>query len=203
MSTDFTAIEALLDVPELRIVALRLMPREVFGDRVLVIDRFHVSKLAVEALEDVRRTIQKQRSPEEAKQLKKRRRLWLKPARDLTIEQWLARLTWLERFAPFTAVLQWVQELRGWFDRRYAKPARAALERLLATAQSSELEGWQKMAGTLVRWKESLGNCIRHRCTTGLVEGFNTTIKLIQRMADGLRNPKNRRKRIQAWCGAA
>jgi transposase len=36
-----------------------------------------------------------------------------------------------------------------------------------------------------------------------MVEGFNTKIKLIQRMAYGLRNPKNRRKRIQAWCGAA
>jgi len=177
--------------------------REVFGERVLVIDRFHVIKLAVEALEEVRRAIQKQLSQDEVKQLKKMRRLWLKPAQDLTIEQWVARLTWLERFAPFKEVLQWVQELRGWFDRRYAKPARAALERLIAKAQSSEIEGLQKMAGTLVRWKESLVNFIRHRFTNGIVEGFNTKIKLIQRMAYGLRNPKNRRKRIQAWCGEA
>jgi transposase len=177
--------------------------REVFGERVLVIDRFHVITLAVEALEEVRRMMQKQLSPEEATQRKKMRRLWLKPARDLTIEQWLARLTWLERFPPFKEILQWVQELRGWFDRRYPKPARAALERLIAKAQASAIAGLHEMAGTLVRWKESLVNFIRHRFTNGMVEGFNTKIKLIQRMAYGLRNPNNRRKRIQAWCGAA
>jgi len=177
--------------------------REVFGEHVLVIDRFHVINLAVEALEEVRRVMQKQLSPEEAKQLKKMRRLWLKPARDLTLEQWLARLTWLERFPQFKEILQWVQELRGWFDRRYPKPARAALERLIAKARSSETEGLQQMAGTLLRWKESLLNFMRHRFTNGMVEGFNTKIKLIQRMAYGLRNPNNRRKRIQAWCGAA
>lgn len=177
--------------------------REVFGESVLGIDRFPVITLAVETLEEGRRTLQKPLRPEEAKQLKKMRRLWLKPARDLTIEQWLARLTWLERFAPFHEVLPWVQELRGWFERRDATPARAAVERRMATARSSEIEGLQEMAGTLVRWKESLLPFIRHRFTNGMVEGCNTKIKLIQRMADGLRNPKNRRKRIQAWCGAA
>jgi len=72
--------------------------REVFGDRVLVIDRFHVINLAVKALEEVRRVMQKQLSPEEAKQLKKMRQLWLKPVKDLTLEQWLTRLNWLEHF---------------------------------------------------------------------------------------------------------
>ena len=43
---------------------------------------------------------------------------------------------------------------------------------------------------------------LRHRYTNGLTEGFNTKIKLIQRMAYGLRNEANRQKRIKAWCGA-
>jgi transposase len=177
--------------------------REVFGEGVLVIDRFPVLKLAVEALEEVRRAIQKALSPEEATQLQKLRWLWLQPAKERTLDQWLARLSGLERFPPFKEVLQGVQELRGWFDRRYAKPARAALERLIANAQASASEGVHEMAGTLVRWKESLVNFLRHRFTNGMVEGFNTKIKLIQRMAYGLRNPNNRRKRIQAWWGGA
>lgn len=58
------------------------------------------------------------------------------------------------------------------------------------------------MADTLSRWAEPLVQFIRKRFTNGLTEGFNTKIKLIQRMAYGLRNEHNRQLRIKAWCGA-
>ena len=45
--------------------------KEVFGDQVQVIDRFHVVKQAVEALDSVLRSVQKQLDREEAKELKK------------------------------------------------------------------------------------------------------------------------------------
>jgi len=58
-----------------------------------------------------------------------------------------------------------------------------------------------RTAGTLERWFEPIMRYIRHRYTNGLTEGFNNKIKLIQRMAYGLRNERNRRKRILACCG--
>jgi len=53
----------------------------------------------------------------------------------------------------------------------------------------------------LTRWGEPIVRSIRNRYTNGLTEGFNNKIKLIQRMAYGLRNEHKRRKRILAWCG--
>src|SRR5437870_10650168 len=47
---------------------------EVFGDKVHVIDRFHVVQQAVDVLDDVLRSVQKQLDPEEAKALKKLRK---------------------------------------------------------------------------------------------------------------------------------
>jgi transposase len=41
-----------------------------------------------------------------------------------------------------------------------------------------------------------------HRYSNGVTEGFTNKIKLIQRMAYGLRNEHKRQKRILAWCGA-
>ena len=41
--------------------------KEVFGDKVHVIDRFHVVQQAVEVLDEVLRSVQKQLDPEEAK----------------------------------------------------------------------------------------------------------------------------------------
>jgi hypothetical protein len=51
--------------------------KEVFGDRVHVIDRFHVIQQAVNALDEVLRSVPKQLTQEEAKALKKLRKRYL------------------------------------------------------------------------------------------------------------------------------
>jgi transposase len=90
--------------------------------------------------------------------------------------------------------------LRTWFERKYDKPAREALLKLIERARESALEPLQSVAGTLSRWFEPIVRYIRHRYTNGMTEGFNTKIKLIQRRAFGLRNDHNRKKRILADC---
>ena len=74
--------------------------------------------------------------------------------------------------------------------------------KLLERARQSVQEPLQRIAGMLDRWFEPIVRSIRHRYTNGITEGFNNKIKLIQRMAYGLRNEHNRQKRILAWCGA-
>jgi transposase len=174
--------------------------RELFGDGVQVIDRFHVVKYAVEALDEVLRSIAKQLDKEESKAFKKLRKRWLKSSDQLDVEQWLARHEWRRRFPQLGEILDWVQDLRLWFDRKYEKPAREALLKLIERAKASAQEGLNRLAGTLDRWFEPIVRYIRNRYTNGPTEGFNNKIKLIQRMAYGLRNERNRRKRILARC---
>jgi transposase len=166
-----------------------------------VIDRFHVVQLAVDALDGVLRSVQKQRAPEEAKDLKKLRTRWRKSANQLNVDAWIARDEWRRRFPALREVIDWVQNLRTWFERTYAQPAREALLKLIERASQSTLEPLQRMSGTLSRWFEPMFRSMRHRYTNGMTEGFNNKIKLIQRMASGLRNEHNRQKRILAWCG--
>ena len=109
---------------------------------------------------------------------------------------------WRRRFPALREVIDWVQDLRKWFARKYDKPAREALLKLIERASQSAHESLVRIAGTLTRWFEPIVRFIRHRYTNGITEGFNNKIKLIQRMAYGLRNEHNRRKRILAWCGA-
>jgi len=176
--------------------------KEVFGDQVQVIDRFHVVQQAVEALDAVLRAVKKQLDPDEAKELKKLRKRWLKSSDQLNVDEIIARYDWCRRFPELRETLNWVQDLRKWFDRTYEKPAREALVKLIARATQSVQEPLQQIAGTLTRWFEPIVRYIRNRYTNGMTEGFNNKIKLIQRMAYGLRNEHNRRKRILAWCGA-
>ncbi len=176
--------------------------KEVFGDQVHVIDRFHVVQQAVEALDAVLGSVKKQLDNDDAKELKKLRKRWLKSTDQLNVDELIARYEWCRRFPELRETLAWVQDLRKWFDRKYEKPAREALLKLIERATQSAQEPLQRVAGTLTRWFEPIVRFIRNRYTNGMTEGFNNKIKLIQRMAYGLRNEHNRRKRILAWCGA-
>jgi transposase len=176
--------------------------QEVFGDQVQVIDRFHVVQQAVDALDSVLRSVKNQLNQDEAKELKKLRKRWLKSADQLDVDELIARYDWRRRFPELRETLDWVQDLRKWFNRQYEKPAREALLKLIERATQSAQESLARIAGTLTRWFEPIVRFIRHRHTNGMTEGFNNKIKLIQRMAYGLRNEHNRRKRILAWCGA-
>ncbi len=176
--------------------------KAVFGDKVHVIDRFHVVQQAVSALDEVLRSVQKQLDPEEAQALKKLRKRWLKSADQLNVDELIARYEWRRRFPALRETIDWGQDLRKWFEHKYDKPAREALVKLIERASQSVQEPLQRIAGTLDRWFEPIVRYIRHRYTNGMTEGFNNKIKLIQRMAYGLRNEHNRRKRILAWCGA-
>src|SRR3989441_6952487 len=176
--------------------------KAVFGDKVHVIDRFHVVQQAVSALDEVLRSVQKQLDHEEAKELKKLRKRWLKSADQLHVDELIARYEWRRRFPALRETIDWVQDLRKWVDRTYDKPAREAVCKLIERASQSVQEPLQRIAGTLHRWFEPIARYIRQRYTNGMTEGFNNKIKLIQRMAYGLRNEHNRQKRILAWCGA-
>ena len=176
--------------------------QEVFGDQVQVIDRFHVVQQAVGALDAVLSAVKQHLDQAEAKELKKLRKRWLKSSDQLNVDEIIARYDWQRRFPALRETLAWVQDLRKWFDRKYEKPAREALLKLIERATQSAQEPLHRIAGTLTRWFEPIVRYIRNRYTNGMTEGFNNKIKLIQRMAYGLRNEHNRRKRILAWCGA-
>jgi transposase len=85
---------------------------QVFGDQVEVIDRFHVVQQAVGALDGGVRSIKTQREPEEAKELKKLRKRWLKLPNQLEVDELIARADWRQRFPELRAVIDWVQDLR-------------------------------------------------------------------------------------------
>ena len=156
--------------------------QEVFGDRVHVIDRVHVVKQAVDALDEVVRSVQTQLDQDDAKALKTLRKRWLKSADQRNVDALIARDEWRRRFPQRRATLDWVEDVRQWCDRQYDTPAREALVKLIERAGQSAQEPWQRRAGTLTRWFSPIVRSIRNRYTNGMTEGFNNKIKLIQLM---------------------
>ena len=77
---------------------------QVCGDQVEVIDRFHGVQQAVGALDGVLRSIKTPLEPEEAKELKKLRKRWLKLPNQLEVEELIARADWRQRFPELRGV---------------------------------------------------------------------------------------------------
>jgi transposase len=150
--------------------------QELFGASVQVIDRFHGVKLAVDALDEVLRSVQNQLDPEEAKALKKLRRRWLKSAHQLTVDELIARYEWRRRFPQLREVMDWVQDVRRWFERKYEKPAREALSKLIQRASHSTQAPLKRMARTLTRWFGPIVHYIRKRYSNGITEGLTTRL---------------------------
>ncbi len=72
------------------------------------------------------------------------------------MDELIARADWRRRFPELREVIDWVQDLQKWFERKYNKPARAALWTLIERASESALEPLQSVAGTLSRWFEPI-----------------------------------------------
>jgi transposase len=168
--------------------ALYASIHQVFGDQVAVIDRFHVVQQAVEALDGVLRSLKAPREPEEAQERKKLRKRWLKWPNQREVEEWIARADWRRRFPELREVIDWVQDLRQWFERREDKPARAALWKLIEQARASALAPLQGVAGTFSRWFEPIARSMRHRYTNGMTEGCNNKLNDHQLKAGGFKS---------------
>jgi transposase len=122
--------------------------QQLLGESGHVIERFPVGQRAVDALDEVWRSVQKPRDPEDAQALKQLRCRWLKSANQRKVDALVGRYEWRRRFPPLREMIDWVQGWRMWFERTDEKPAREALLQLIERASQSVHEPLKRMAGT-------------------------------------------------------
>jgi transposase len=158
-----------------------------------VLDRFHVSKLAGQAVDEVRR--------EEARALRRHgtpvvlkdtRWLLLKNPANLTQGQRL-RLRELLRINLRTVRAYLRKEtLRAFWDISSRRKAAAYLEAWCASAMRSRLPSFQRLARTLRAHQALLLNWFRARdaFAKGATEGLNTKARVVTRRSYGFRNPR-------------
>jgi len=169
------------------------------GRRVRVaIDRFHVERHVWDAVDEVRKRISRQ---EEAKALKKASGLFKKPQARLSQEERLQRQALMEQYPQLCLAVRLAEELHSWYETTKDKHrARAHLLWWLGCVAESGIEELKEAAKAIRWWFEYILNYFEVFLTNGTVEGFNTKIKLILRMAFGLPCFEHRRARIIAAC---
>lgn len=153
----------------------------------IVVDAFHLVKLAGEKLEEVRgnvlsnmgnntphvkqalRTPKEKLTPEDRMKLTK---LW-----ELTKPWPNLKLAWIVK-----------EKIRDLYHSHNRSSAEKKLALILAYLEGIESKPLLELRGTLKRWQPQILNHFDHGTSNGFTEGCHTKIKMLKRMSYGFRN---------------
>ena len=167
----------------------------------LVFDRFHVERLAADAVDEVRRAEQRRPDLEDAKALKGARYDLLKhPARLKPKE---ARR--LEKLRRANRALDRAYELKEYLatilEQAPPEEAPELLDEWLEWAARSRLEPFVKLGRTIRKHAEGILAYLDTRMTNGPVEGINNKLRVIARRAYGFHSPDALISMLFLCCG--
>jgi transposase len=176
--------------------------KEVFGRRVIIIDRFHVAKLyrgAVDALrkKELKR-LKKELSEEEYQKLKGVMWLLRKKKEELSNDE-LNTLECLFRHSPSLKIAYtFSNEFTDIFDRELSKrQAQHKIKVWKKRVKRSGLTCFNGFLKTLGKYIHEITNYFLNRQTSGFVEGLNNKIKVIKRRCYGILNENHLYQRIR------
>lgn len=175
---------------------------------VRVLDAFHVTRLGLTALDEVRRRVQQQtlghrgRKPDPLFGV---RRLLRRDPRTLTTRGWARLFAALDAGDPHGEVAQAymaAHELRQVYTAHDLPDARRRLHDVLQRCAFSDIPELLRLARTLDTWRdELLAYFTTGGVSNGPTEAINLLIKRIKRVGFGFRNFDNYRLRLLLHCG--
>lgn len=171
------------------------------GEKKIVFDRFHIMRMANDALNRVRQQEYLKAGPENRRKLKgtKQMLLW---ARENLPERYQERLSEL-RESDLETARAWAmkENLRRFWQLSDPKLAERHLRRWLTWAKRSRIKPMMHLAKSLgEKLKHILSYC-RHPITSGVAEGINSKVQSVKRKAAGFRNRWNFMQAIMFYCG--
>ena len=176
--------------------------KEVFGDRVLTADRFHVAKLYRKQLIAVRkselRRLKKLLSPADYKSLKSAIAL-LRKGRDYFTEDEKEVVAPLFKLAPkLELAYKFSNRLTSIFNSDISKEsATEQFRQWISDVSSSAIKCFNTFIGTFHKYMNEINNYFLEKNSSGFVEGFNNRLKVLTRRCYGLKSIKRFFQRIK------
>ena len=171
------------------------------AEQKIVFDRFHVMKLAGEAVDRVRKAEHKALRREGDDTLTGSKYLWLYAEENVPEHR-------ADQFASLKALnlrtgRAWAikEMLRDLWSYTYRGPARKFFQRWFGWARRSRLAPIKQLALTVKRHLDGILTYCKHRVTNAATEGINSTVMAIKRLAGGYRNRENFKTAIYFHCG--
>jgi len=156
----------------------------------LVFDRFHVQRLAHDALDAVRRAqVRELRGTEEGQAIKHSRWPLQKNPWNLTLRE-SEKLVEVQRTNfPLYRGYMLKESLCDILDHRQANVARRRLDEWIGWAQRSRLEPFCKLARTIRTYVDGIVEYVRTGFSNGRSEGVNSKVRTITKRSYGFADP--------------
>jgi transposase len=167
-----------------------------------VFDRFHVQRLASDAVDEVRRAeVREVAGTEGAQALKKTRWALLKSAWNLDRreEEKLSEVQRTNQRIYRAYLLK--ESLAEGFEYRQGARASKHFDSWICWAIRSKLKPFVKLAGTIKKFKDGILAYVKTRLSNGLTEGLNNKTRLITRRAYGFHSAHALAAMIHLCCG--
>lgn len=162
--------------------------QEHLPEAALVFDRFHIVKLANEAIDEIRRGIQRTLDLTGRKHIKGKRYLLLRARENLSAEQQPQLEEALRWNEPLSVAYYLKEELRELWEQATHQEATAYLQSWILRAMGAGLQPLKRLATTLLTHARSILNYFHHPITSGKMEGINNKIGRLTRLAYGYRD---------------
>ena len=168
----------------------------------VVFDRFHVQRLASDAVDAVRRQQMREiDDPAERRAIKRSRFALLKNPWNLARREG-EKLRQIERHnRPLYRAYLLKEALADALDYRQPKRAQRALAEWLAWASRSRLKPFVRAARTIRKHLQGVLAYVAYRLTNGVVEGINNRLRMVARRAFGFHSPKPLIAMLFLCCG--
>ncbi len=159
--------------------------KELLPQAIVVIDKFHVVKLAQEALEKARKAIKSQLSDKERKQLKNDRYLLLKRQRDLSELNKMILFDWFAKFPELEHVYILKESFFCIFDLTDKQQAITAYDNWLTLIDDNVREYFEPVAKTIENWKEHIFNYFDYQYTNSCTGAIDSLTKVMNKNGRG------------------
>jgi transposase len=174
---------------------------EVFGSRIIVIDRYHVSKLYREPLDELRiqemKRLKSALSKEEYAKLEGM--MWiLRRKHECLSQEEKNALNFLYTHSPLLKdAHKMALKLTNIFNtHQNRKAALTQMNRWIRSIQDRDVTCFNGFIKTLEKYKPNILNYFKNRKNSGFVEGLNNKIKVIKRRCYGLSNTESLFQRL-------
>lgn len=166
-----------------RDVASKLFPKAA-----IVVDRFHIQRMANESLEVLRKGIKKELTQHQRRQLKGDRKLMLMRRRDLNPMQELVIHTWLDQFPELGLAYKLKEAFFDIWESSTEAEARSRYQQWLSMIPEGHKSHWKPLITSMTNWEKEIFSYFgpAQRNTNAFTESINRQMRDLNRNARGM-----------------
>jgi transposase len=158
---------------------------DVLPQAVVVIDKFHVIRMANDAMETVRKSLQRSMQDKSRRESKRNRYLLLRRPPKLRPDQAFALDGWLKNAPDLADAYEAKENFFGIYDATTREDAEAAYAMWLETLTPGLKVAFKPLITSMTNWRKEIFAYFDHRVTNAYTEAVNGIVKIANRTGRG------------------